>query len=306
MSGGLASFIAGELARPVPDPVRAFAQALGAERDAAAVLFYGSNLRTGDLSGVLDFYVLTRRPHRRGLRGGLEKRLWPEIAFRERDDGGRTLRAKVATMPLAVFEEAATGARRDSTIWTRFVQPAALAWSADDASRARVVDAVCAAAKTAARVALATGPREAPADAYWQALFAATYRAEFRVERAGREGQILAFAQDRFAALLPLAWQDAGIPFDVTGASLAPHPDAAERARIERLWRRVRRWGRPLNLARLAKAAIVTEGAGRYAAWKLDRHGALGLSPWQRRHPVLASPVILWRLWRRRDQAEAA
>jgi len=306
MSVGLAPFIADELARPVPEPVRAFAESLGGERGAVAVLFYGSNLRTGDLSGMLDFYVLTRQPHRHGLRGGIEKRLWPEIAFRERENGRQTLRAKVATMPLAVFEEAAAGLRRDSTIWTRFVQPAALVLSADETSRARVVDAVCAASMTAARVALATGPRQGTAEAYWQALFAATYRAEFRVERAGREGQILSYARARFVALLPLAWQAAGIRFDVRGEVLTPHPDPAERARIDRLWQRVRRWGRPLNLARLAKAAVVTEGAGRYAAWKLDRHGTLGLSPWQRRHPVLASPVILWRLWRRRGQAEAA
>ena len=53
-----------ELAAPVPEPVRAFAgelARLGGE-GVAAVLFYGSALRTEALDGVLDFYVLLGAP----------------------------------------------------------------------------------------------------------------------------------------------------------------------------------------------------------------------------------------------------
>jgi hypothetical protein len=34
--------------------------------------------------------------------------------------------------------------------------------------------------------------------------------------------------------------------------------------------------------------------------WKIERHSGVRLpvSPWQRRHPLLASPVFLWRLYR--------
>ena len=59
----LADRIELELASPAPDAVIALARSLAdAERD-AAVLYYGSTLRTGDLSGVLDFYRLTTGPH---------------------------------------------------------------------------------------------------------------------------------------------------------------------------------------------------------------------------------------------------
>lgn len=300
MSETLAGAVAEDLAVPVAAPIAAFAAGLAAEREAVAVLFYGSVLRTGDLSGLLDFYVLTAAPHRGGLRGAVERRLWPEIGFRERSKDGSTLRAKVATMPMAVFAEAAAGKRRDTTIWTRFAQPAALVWHRDDAARSAVVAAVCDALKTASRFAVLHGPVRGNAAAFWRGLFAQTYRAEFRIERRGREGQILEHGEERYARLLPLAWQEAGVPFAREGDDLVPQIDAATRRRLAAAWRRARRWGRPLNVARLVKASVVTEGAARYAAWKLTRHSAVTLTPWQARHPVLAAPVILWRVWRSR------
>ncbi|MCC6917862.1 MAG: hypothetical protein IT548_01585 [Alphaproteobacteria bacterium] len=300
MSERLAEAVAAELAAPVAAPVAAFAAELAAERDAVAVLFYGSVLRTGDLSGLLDFYVLTAAPHRRALRGWVERLLWPEIGFREGPQGDDVLRAKVATMPMAVFADAAAGKRRDTTIWTRFAQPAALAWCRDEAARSAVVAAVGDAVATAARFAVLHGPAQGTAAAFWRALFAETYRTEFRIERRGREGQILAQGEERYARLLPLAWAAAGIGFTRRGEELTPQIGAEERARLAAAWRRARRWGRPLNVARLAKASLVTEGAGRYAAWKLTRHSAVTLTPWQARHPVLAAPAILWRVWRSR------
>ena len=163
------------LSATVDPAVRDYARALGKGAEALAVLFYGSNLRTGSLDGVLDFYVL--------LPGPVEKGIWPRVSYHERDG----LRAKVATMTLATFAEAAKGALRDTTIWARFVQPSALAWSRDPAQRDAVAAAVAEAAKTAARFAVALGPEAGTAEDYWGALFRATYRAEFRVERPGRE-----------------------------------------------------------------------------------------------------------------------
>lgn len=300
MSETLAEAVAAELARPVAPAVAAFAAELAAAGDAVAVLFYGSVLRTGDVSGLVDFYVLTAAPHRRWVRGWVERRLWPEISFREGPGESGGLRAKVATMPMAVFAEAAAGKRRDTTVWTRFAQPAALVWHRDDAARTAVVHAVCDALKTASRFAVLHGPARGNAAAFWRGLFAQTYRAEFRIERRGREGQILEHGLDRYARLLPLAWQEAGVPFAREGDDLVPQIDAATRRRLAAAWRRARRWGRPLNVARLVKASVVTEGAARYAAWKLTRHSAVTLTPWQARHPVLAAPVILWRVWRSR------
>lgn len=300
----LDDFVAAELATPLPPPIAMMAERLAGDADVAAVLFYGSVLRTGDLDGVLDFYVLTD-----ARRGGVLHRtatrwLWPDVSFHEMAIGDAVLRAKVATMPLQTFEDAASGRMLDTTIWTRFVQPAALAWVRDADTAARVRASVAAAAVTAAGYAAALGPENGTADSYWRALFRQTYRAELRVEKPGREDQILRYDPARWQRLLPLAWNAGGIRYDTHGELLTPSGD---RARPLRRWQARRRAGRPLNVARLVKAAFTLDGAARYGLWKIERHTGIHipLTPWRERHPVLAAPAVLWRVMRARS-AEAA
>src|ERR1700752_2503087 len=97
------------LSAPAPAEVTPLAAGLADAGRDAAILYYGSTLRTGDLTGVLDFYRLTRGPHRRGLHWLAGRFLWPEISSHEVQVGPRTLRAKVATLPLATFRKAAEG-----------------------------------------------------------------------------------------------------------------------------------------------------------------------------------------------------
>ncbi|MEE4337929.1 hypothetical protein [Erythrobacter sp.] len=292
----LAARIAARLDAPVDPAVRAFAAALGEEAGARAVLFYGSNLRTGSLEGVLDFYVLMP-----GAAAG-EARVWPRVSYRERSHEPEALRAKVATMRLATFAEAARAERLDTTIWARFVQPSALAWTADDAARGDVTAAITAAAITAARLAVALGPQAGTAGDYWRALFRATYRAEFRVEKPGRENDILAVNADHFEGLLTLALEAAGIGVEKEGTRIVPAMDPRERRDVLRWWKRRERLGKPLNFVRLVKASATFEGAARYAAWKIERHTGMPveITPFRERHPLLAAPGVLWALWRHR------
>ena len=289
-AAALSARIAERLAAPVDPAVAGFARALADVAGARAVLFYGSNLRTGSLDGVLDFYIL--------LPGDSESAIWPTVSYHERDHHGTTLRAKIATMRLATFARAASGALTDTTIWARFVQPSALIWAEDDAARAEVIAAIAAAATTAARLAAALGPVSGTAEDYWRALFRATYSAEFRVEKGGRENDILAVNADHFAGLLPLALEAGGIAPGQHGAILTPRLIPAERARILGWWKRRRRMGKPLNLLRLVKASTTFDGAARYAAWKIERHTGMPvkLTPFRERYPLLAAPQVLWDL----------
>ena len=299
MSEALAARLGAALDRPLDPAVAAFAQELGEAAGARAVLFYGSNLRTGSLEGVLDFYVL--------LPGARETGLWPRVSYREKASGKSILRAKIATMSLATFAEAARGATLDTTIWARFVQPSALAWVGDDTATTEVIGALAAAACTAARLAVAVGPPRGLEEEYWRALFRATYRAELRFEQPGREEAILAANRAHFEGLLPLALVAAGIAFAQDRATLAPGLDPAERRRILAWWRKRRRLGKALNLVRLTRATATFDGAARYAAWKIERHTGvpIPLAPWHDRHPLLAAPGIAWRYWRDRRRRDA-
>lgn len=294
MSEALEDRVTTGLTRPVRAEVAEFARMLGEEGGALAVLFYGSNLRTGALEGVLDFYVLLPGPQR--------ERIWPRVSYREWQHGGETLRAKIATMSLSRFASAAKGQSRDTTIWARFVQPSALAWHSGNAARGAVTAAVAEAAKTAARLTAALGPGAGTAPDFWRALFRATYRAEFRIEKAGREDSILEANAAHFEGLLPLAWAADGLAFEQHGAWLTPAIKPDRRAAV-RAWWKTRAWlGKPLNILRLAKATTTFEGAAAYAAWKLHRHTgiALEVTPFREKHPLLAMPGAAWELWRAR------
>lgn len=298
MTADLAARIGAALRRPVDPAVAHFAASLAETpvqgTGALAVLFYGSNLRTGSLDGVLDFYVL--------LPGGVESGIWPRVSYRELAHGGHQLRAKIATMTIGTFAAAASGELIDTTIWARFVQPSTLAWCASDAARDQVAGAIAGAAITAARLAAALGPHDATEDEYWRGLFRATYRAELRVEAPGREDSILSLNADHFAGLLPAALTAADIPCRDDGASLNVALGQGERARVLKWWGKRRRLGRPLNIVRLLKASTTFDGAARYAAWKIQRHTgvAVEVTPWREKHPVLSAPGVLWQLWRAR------
>lgn len=294
MTAALADRVASALSRDLDPEVANLARRIGEEAGARAVLFYGSNLRTGELEGVLDFYVLLDGPQR--------ERIWPRVSYREFASARGTLRAKIATLSLVQFGEATRGTSLDTTIWARFVQPSALAWVRDEASRAETIAALADAAVTAATLAAALGPDEGLADDYWRALFRATYQAEFRVEAPGREDSILAVNRSHFDGLLPLAWDRAGIPFGQHEGVLTPRLDPARRRSTLRWWQRRKRMGKALNILRLAKATTTFEGAAEYGAWKLERHTGLRLevTPFRASHPLLAMPGAAWELWRAR------
>lgn len=292
MSAPLPARIAAMAEAPPRAEVAGFARMLAEEAGASAVLFYGSNLRSGSLEGVLDFYLLLPGPQR--------ERIWPRVSYREWTCGGTVLRAKIAALSLEQFARAASGRSRDTTIWTRFVQPSALVWAADDTARRRTLAALAEAAQTAARLAAALGPAQGSAQDYWRALFRATYQAEFRIEQPGREYSILSANTAHFDGLLPLAWEAQGLEFEREGQRLRPHLPKPERERLLRWWRRRRRAGKSLNILRLAKATATFEGAAAYGAWKLERHTGLALevTPFRAKHPLLAMPGAAWELWR--------
>lgn len=302
----LVAFVAEELARPMAPAVEAFAAEIAArgQGGVVAVLFYGSALRTGATDGLLDFYVLLddlaawdwSPAARRGA-----ARLPPNVEYSETTAAGMTLRAKIAILSLDQFREHARAKSYDTTIWARFAQPTALVFARDEAARAAAAEAVAIAVRGAAWWAAHLGPEQAPAPAFWAALFARTYASELRVEGANRAGSIVDSAPERYAAILPLAWEAEGMPFARDGETLAPVLTPRQRADAERAWRRRKRIAKPLNLARLAKAAFTFSGGVDYLAWKIERHSGqtIEVTPFQRRHPLLAAGPALWRLWRR-------
>lgn len=304
MSDTLRNLVVTEIACPVPPEVSGFAELLATHggETTRAVLFYGSALRTGDLDGVLDFYVVVdsfQKWHGKAVAAAANWLVPPTVEFWQHQHEGSTLRAKVAVVSREQFLRLNRAESLDTTVWARFAQPSALVWVRDSEARDAMVEAVAQAIVTAARWAAVFGPAQGIAEDYWRAVFRQTFGAELRVEKRDRADEIVAFARDRYKRLLPLAWSEAGLAFQ-EGQDGVLIPAPAEKGSTLRAWRLRRLVGKPLNLLRLAKASFSFDGGVDYILWKIERHTRVSvtLTPWQRRHPILASPVLVWRLWR--------
>lgn len=305
----LTELIDAELRHPVPPPVTALARRLAdrAGHATVAVLFYGSALRDDALDGVLDFYVLVDRcgdwPGPR-LATWANRVLPPNVGYVEVDAAeahGPVLRAKYAVMTLAQFRRGVSMRSIHTTLWARFSQPCACVHVRSDADWVGVRDAVCDAVVSASHWAALLGPEQGEAAAYWRALYQRTYAAELRVERSTRGADLLTGALPRYQRLLPAAWRAAGLACAHTDdGCLQPSLGATDRVRGERRWLLRQRLGRILNLLRLLKAAATFDNAIEYVAWKVERHSGYRIepSPFQRRHPLLAAPLLYWRLRR--------
>ena len=81
---------------------------------------------------------------------------------------------------------------------------------------------------------------------------------------------------------------------------IAHQPTITERTRTGRRWLTRRLIGKPLSVLRLMKSLFTFDGGVDYALWKVERHTGVRvpISNFERRHPILTSPKLLWRVFR--------
>jgi len=329
----LERLVVAEIDRAAPPDVKALAAELRRRHgDAvAAVLFYGSILRTrGASAGVHDFYVLvdgyTRAyrgsPSRLGRPRGLlraallaaaNRALPPNVFYFELPHAGATLRAKYGVVSLADWRRAMGPRHPHTLLWARFSQPFLLLEARDAAARCAVIEgAVRAIVTLVGRVApllpQATRGRPIASGDFSQRAFRETYAAEFRPESPDVVRRIYESARPRFDTALREAAgvlaAEGALQLEATGddvVTLRIDPARARRAR--RTWRWRRPLAKTLAATNLLKSAATFGDWLPYALWKLRRHTGVVIEPTprQRRHPLIFGWPVILRLIRRRD-----
>lgn len=298
----LHDLVAAELDAPVAEAVRSFAAEVAARYpdSAQAVLFYGSCLWSRQLDGLmLDFYLLVDdydRAYGKRWLATANRLIPPNVFYAE---SGK-LRAKYAVLTLDDFARLASSKTRNVSVWARFAQPSALVWTRDTRARAKAIDAVAQAAPALLAAARPMLPDRLSIRELWTQAFALTYDAELRSEKAGRGVTLYDTAPERYREATIPALAAAGLAAQVKGESIE-FIDAADRAAGERAWGRRRLEGKLLSALRLIKASLTFDGGIDYLAWKITRHSgvAIAITPWQRRHPVLAGLLLLPQLKRK-------
>jgi hypothetical protein len=297
----LTQLVADELAVSALPQVRDFAAHIAAQYPGAAraVLFYGSCLRSEQLEGqMLDFYLIVSdydAAYQSRWLAKWNRRLPPNV-FPFQHDG---LIAKVAVLSEADFHDLNRQGASAVSVWARFAQPARLVWAADVAARTMAARAIAGAAPTLLNAALAFVEREVDVLDLWQSGFRMTYDAELRAERNDRPASVVEFDPGRYQTFGRAALQHTPIASEIRGEKVHILPDPQRRIMQERRrWPGLRRRGKLLTLARLAKAAFTYAGGIDYLAWKINRHAGtrIMIKPWQRKWPLVAALLLVPRL----------
>lgn len=285
----LEALIDATLAQPASSAAHIVADAILAAHgnSVRAILFYGSCRRSDQPEGVLDFYVLVdsyRDYHRSIFRVLMNRLLPPDVSFMRVDGAAEAIAAKVTVISMDQFSRRMRQDALDTTLWARFAQPASLLYTAGDAEKKQLIAALIQAVRTACGWAIKCTPAAPTSSVFWTQLFALTYGAELRVERGNRP---------------QLIYDNDPVYYDGIFNALelaSPHPSVRARG----IWALRRYIGKILSIQRLCKGAFTFEGGVEYLLWKVERHSgyALSLRPWQRRHPILAAPQLLYRLYR--------
>jgi len=255
----------------------------------AAVLFYGSCRRTGwAADSVLDFYALVdgyRAAYAGWAPAFFNWLLPPNVHYVDLEREGRHIRAKYAVFSMAQFSRGAGPDALLSSVWGRFAQPTSILYARGPAEDAAVLAALAQSARTMMANARPLVGAEADARTLWTTAFRESYRSELRSE-----------SDDRYAHL----YEASEGFYEALAAAVPPDP-RSDRASLERRWARRRLIGKLMAVLRHIKAAYTFENGLEYVLWKIERHSGISVpvTPWQKRHPLLAAPRLAWTLYRR-------
>lgn len=263
-----------------------------------AFIYYGSSLRELDNpEKMLDFYVIVdsyRKTHKNPLRAGLNALIPPAVYYLEhKGTQGVTSTCKYSIMSLKAFERRCSSKALLSQTWGRFAQPCALL----RAKSKDVTDRIIAAREAAIRhIAAETAPLfegTVTPQSFWARAFHESYRTELRPESSeARSAEIVGRYQSRYERLSLILYQlDRGVIY-------LPD-DRRSGAKFRWLLRRL--LGKPMTAIRVLNSAATFDGGLDYVLRKLKNHSGVTIdpTPFQRRHPVLCSPVLGWKLWRK-------
>ena len=292
----LMRLVADEVASVPSAPVVTVAEAarLRHGRGVLAVLFYGSCLRLQSVEGrIVDLYLLTEsysQVYRNWGMRALNALLPPNVYYIEATLGGRIARAKYAIVSLDQFERLVSGRTFDSYFWARFSQPTVVLWARDERVKTQITNALADAIRTMVGETLPLLPIGAAPERLWSRAFAETYRTELRAESPEQSLRLYHAFADRYDRVTEVVLRQ---------QSAAARAGQTQRRAASR-WQRRRVLGKFLSVLRLIKAGLTFEDGAAYLAWKIRRHSGveIELTPWQRRHPILASSVLAWRFYR--------
>ncbi|NNC37194.1 MAG: hypothetical protein EX271_03315 [Acidimicrobiales bacterium] len=268
-----------------------------------AFVYYGSSLRAmNDPEKMLDFYVLVdsyRKTHKSPLRVVINSMLPPSVYYMENANAdGSISNCKYSIISLPAFEKKCSGKAFLSVVWGRFSQPCVLLFPKSESIKSRIQ---LARSRGIRHVANQTAPLftgKTDAIKFWARGFMESYKTELRPESSeARSEEIVARYEKRYGALMETIY---GKP-DVQNLFAMPVASSFNQMLCKLKWFGRRLLGKPVAAIRILSSAVTFDGGLDYVLHKLKNHSGVTIpvTEGQRRHPILWSPVLAWRLYRK-------
>ncbi|MBX7146451.1 MAG: hypothetical protein K1X44_03970 [Alphaproteobacteria bacterium] len=284
--------------------------------NALCIIFYGSCLRKKNIEKLddelFDFYVVVDsylETYSRKKMAFFNYLLPPNVFFISVPWQNHMLKAKYAVINYDQFYRGVSPKAWQPALWARFSQPIRLIYTKNDKARIQIINALKLASQTIIHQAIQLVGSNFTIKKLWVSIFSKTYGAELRPEKSNKAVDLYMSNQTYYQHLTPMILKDLGYkwseettdneiiyrlkeikfsPYHIYGQSL--------------LWFLRSIWARILNFLRLMKASFTFDNGVDYVLWKIKRHSGITmtLTPWQKKHPLLASPVILWKLYKQR------
>ncbi len=307
----LNQFIQGELSRPCHSSAHALTDAILRRHGekVVAILFYGSCLRQkpedDPPEGIQDFYVIVDRLNDayQGRCAAFANRLLPpNVFYIERSWRERKVRAKYAVVSLHQWRYFTSSKAFHPWLWARFAQPAAMLYGRDSNANAEVSSGIVQATTTMLSASLPLIEEGATSRELWLEALSRTYKSELRPESTDRANAIYEADRERYDAVAPLVLEAlVNVPVKIASeGQIETSFSKRDKQRAARRWKFRRFIGKPVSVLRLMKSLFTFDGGVDYALWKVERHTGIQvpISKFERRHPILASPKLLWRVYR--------
>jgi len=263
-------------------------------------IYYGSSLRDmEDPEKMLDFYVIVdsyRKTHKNPIRVLLNAAFPPAVYYHEMDheDGVKTT-CKYSIMSIKGFERRCSASALLSVTWGRFSQPCVVLYPSDDSARDRIQSARETAVRHMANQTFPLFDGKAKASKFWARGYMQSYRTELRPESSeGRSEEIVLRYLERYTAMMEALY---GAP-DEDGHFTLPQ---GSKFGAQFKWFLRRLLGKPSTAIRILSSAFTFDGGLDYVQLKLEKHSGVRIpvTQGQRRHPILWSPILAWKYWRK-------
>ena len=295
----------------VSKPIQVLCQALHSRypNSIQAILFYGSCLRSdSDIEGIIDLYLLVDRYqslYHSFFPALMNTLLPPNVFYIEVPYNERKVRAKYAILSLEDFERSTSMRWFHSYFWARFAQPTKVAYVASPQTQETIEHALAQSIVTFLTRTLPQTPSSFDARILWETGLSLTYQSELRAERPGRIPQLIEANRDYYQNItdvtLSTFFPSVRIDRSMEPTRYEVQLSSFTRTRSRVSWLIRRTQGKLLSILRLIKGLFTFDGGVDYILWKIERHSGvtISLTPWQRKHPLLASPRVLWKLYKK-------